>query len=307
MTVNVLSIHRSADLAGISGEIARAFAHHPEIHVRSLIRRQNYLQYPQAEPWTTGSVLDAWHAADVVHLHDHFGTAQELRRKFKLPGRPYVLHHHGSRLRGNPASVLAAQRRQRATGIVSTLDLVLLAPGELEWLPAPINVDRLARLRHPARSDTIRIAHAPTSRRVKGTDAFLATVTQLQRLGYPIEVDLIERVPWAECLRRKAEADLYYDQVELGYGSNALEAWAMGIPVIAGAADATLAEMERRFGRLPFYRATTATLADALRTMCDDPALRATYGKAGYEYVRRFHDYPPVASALTAIYRGAAA
>lgn len=181
-----------------------------------------------------------------------------------------------------------------------------MAPDDLEWLPTPIDVDRLAAMRAPHGTDIIRIAHAPTRRSIKGTDAFLRAIARLQRMGYPVEADLIERVPWAECLRRKATADIYYDQAQLGYGSNALEAWAMGIPVIAGAADATLEEMQRRIGYLPFYPTSEDTLFETIRTLVDYPGLREQYALGGSEYVRRFHSHPPVVSQLQSIYQRAA-
>jgi glycosyltransferase involved in cell wall biosynthesis len=148
----------------------------------------------------------------------------------------------------------------------------------------------------------ILIAHAPTNRSVKSTKELLAAIQRLQDDGFEVELDLIERRSWKECLERKAKADIYFDQIGLGYGCNALEAWAMGIPVVAGGADATLDEMERRFGFLPFYHATEETIYDALRELIEDPELRERYGRIGYEYVKQWHDAPIVAEQLKAIY-----
>ena len=151
----------------------------------------------------------------------------------------------------------------------------------------------------------MRIAHAPTDRGIKSTAAFLEATEQLKAEGHPIEVDLIEGVPWSECLARKAKADVYFDQVKLGYGNNAIEAWGMGIPVIAGAAPATQAEMVRRFGDLPFYNATEATLYDALRAMLN-PSIRELYAHRGLMHVRKYHDERVVVEQLKDVYRRAA-
>lgn len=148
----------------------------------------------------------------------------------------------------------------------------------------------------------IRIAHAPTNRQVKSTDLLIKAIDQLKADGFDVELDLIERRSWAECMERKAKADIYFDQIGLGYGNNALEAWVMKIPVVAGAADATLDEMERRFGFLPFYHATEETIYDALRELIEDPKLRKRYGLIGYEYVKQWHDYPIVVEQLKALY-----
>lgn len=152
----------------------------------------------------------------------------------------------------------------------------------------------------------VRIAHAPTNREVKGTQAFLDAIERLQAEGLPVEMDLIEGVSWAECLTRKAQADIYYDQVQLGYGNNAIEAWGMGIPVVAGAQPATLAEMERRFGSLPFYNATEQDIYDALKALVLSKDLRAEYSEKGLDHVRRFHDERVVVEQLKRLYRKAA-
>jgi glycosyltransferase involved in cell wall biosynthesis len=146
------------------------------------------------------------------------------------------------------------------------------------------------------------IVHAPTNRSVKSTDLFLEAIERLQDEGLPVEVDIIEHRPWRECLERKAKADIYFDQIKLGYGCNALEVWAMGIPVVAGADDRTLDEMERRFGQLPFYHATEDTIYDALKELVESPELRERYGQIGQQYVRTHHDYPVVVEQLKGIY-----
>lgn len=152
----------------------------------------------------------------------------------------------------------------------------------------------------------IRIAHAPTSREVKGTAFFLEAIRQLQAEGYDIQLDLIEGVTWAECLQRKAQADIYYDQVKLGYGNNAIEAWGMGIPVVAGAHHSTLQEMRSRFGELPFLNATEATIYDRLKALILSEDLRAEYTERGLNHVERFHDERVVVETLKALYRRAA-
>lgn len=152
----------------------------------------------------------------------------------------------------------------------------------------------------------MRIAHAPTNREVKSTAAFLEAADRLRAEGHDIEVDLIEGRTWDECLERKARADLYFDQVILGYGNNAIECWGMGIPVIAGAAPATLDEMRRRFGDLPFYVATEATIYDALKALVESADLRAEYAAKGLAHVRQWHDEAKVVAQLQDIYQRAA-
>lgn len=79
----------------------------------------------------------------------------------------------------------------------------------------------------------------------------------------------------------------------------------MGIPVIAGAQEPTIREMESRFGELPFYRATEGTIYDALKALILSRDLRIEYAAKGLNHVRRFHDQKVVVEQLKEIYRRA--
>lgn len=299
--MNVLLLNMGADTGGVLIAIVRAFRDVPDWYVRSAVTSTNYIGYEPDLPWDQCIIKQHWVDADVVHLHHNLRAPYHLR----LPKRPYVVEYHGTGFREDPSLFLKEQRRLKAQGVVSTLDLYLLAPDELEWLPAPVNVERMRAMRQQRDEGRVLIVHAPTHRKIKSTEAFVDAINRLQAEGYPVDVDIIEQRPWADCLARKARADIYFDQVRLGYGCNALEAWAMGIPVVAGAADPTLDEMERRFGELPFYHATESTIYEALRELVESPELRQRYARIGHDYVRRYHDEPVVVEQLKAIYQRA--
>jgi len=305
--MNVLSFTMGSATGGVPIGIARAFANEPGWNVRSLVSTINYIDYPIDLEWTRQNIVRYWTEADVVHLHHGFLSADKLvvgRYAGRgLHHKPYVVEFHGTGFRQDPKPYLDEAKSRNALVLVSTLDLYLL--GDTEWLPQPQDVEKLSRMRQPRDDGKVRICHAPTNRQIKSTDLLIEAVERLQAEGYPVELDLIEHRPWAECLERKAKADIYFDQIILGYGCNALEAWAMGIPVIAGAQDETLDEMERRFGHLPFLHATEDTIYDALKELVESPELRAQYGKIGQDYVRRYHDYPVVVEQLKRIYRKA--
>ena len=307
--MNVLVITMGADTGGVLVAIARAFADEPGWNVRAAASKINYIGYPQDLPWTGQALRDAWQQAEVVHLHHNFTTARRMTGGYagrRLNHKPYVMHFHGTGFREAPRHHLRELREYQALAVVSTLDLWLLAPNETEWLPFTINVDALQGERRHPMDDTIRIAHAPTNRAIKSTDGFLKAIARLRKDGYPVEQVLIEHTLWSECLRLKATADIYFDQVKLGYGNNAIEAWGMGIPVVAGGADPTLDEMERRFGSLPFYHATEDTIYDALRELVESPELRQKMADRGLAHVRQFHDERVVVEQLKDIYRRAA-
>ncbi len=286
--MRVLSIHRGADIAGVSYGLAQAFRGDPDIELRSVIRRTNWISYPHDLPWSEASA--AWAAADVVHLHNTLGTWSQFGAD-----RPFVLHHHGTKYRTKADVLNAAVAEHGGRAVVSTHDLLAFGDG-LTWVPPAVDVETLSALRKPS-GGRLRVGHAPTSRATKSTAALLAACSRLD-----VEVVLIEGQTHAECLRLKATCDVLYDQVQLGYGLNAVEAWAMDIPVIAGADDATLARMRADVGDLPFIAATEATIADALRLLADDDT-RADWGRRGRDHVRRWHDGRETVARLTPIYQ----
>ena len=150
-----------------------------------------------------------------------------------------------------------------------------LNPDLARWLPtsrflpyASVDPQRLAAAAPPlARSDALRVVHAPTSRDVKGTAHVLSAVDQLRVEGVAVELDLVENVPRTEVLRRLSIADVAVDQLLLGwYGGFAVEAMAMGRPVLCFIREDVPAD--NPFGdALPIIRATRASLADRLREL----------------------------------------
>lgn len=291
------------------------------LRARAVIASQTYIRYPTdiIARGNGGAIRRLWTAADVIHLNNlpyAYDRHDQGRRK------PAILHHHGTEFRTNSAPYLARARAERWPTAVSTLDLAEIAPDEITWLPSAYNLDELASLRAQHRREPdgiVRIAHAPTNRDLKSTAVIEATVAAMQADGLPVELDVIEMTTWAECLRRKAAADIFVDQLLLGYGCNAVESWGMGIPVIAGidlegAAAAghaipasTRDRMLREFGALPFYEATEATLADTLREFVKSPKLRAKWAVKGMEHVARFHAELPALERLMNLYRRAIA
>lgn len=291
-----------ADCAGIGGRLAEAI---PDF--RCMVGSVNYIDYPRDLDYDRSLAIQLWNEADLIYTQHGFRSIRWAMRSLRLKAKPFLVHYHG-------ASTFDHQERTRhmkelrqwptARGCVSTLDLA--ARSDLPWLPAPIPVDRLRGMRRLLQrddSDVIRIAHAPTNRALKSTEAFIQATDKLRSEGLPLEVDLIEGVTWAECLARKARADIYFDQTVLGYGCNALEAWAMGQPVIAGADDETLDLMMQTIGHLPFERAEddAASIYGAIERLCSLPDYRRELGTIGHSYVKRFHDYPAVAATFNAL------
>lgn len=289
--MKVVNYAAGADTGGQSYRLKQAFTKLSDIDYRSLVRSTNYLQYPKDLPWQQAA--NALQKADVIHVNASFRT---LERYWK----PTIIHHHGTGFRQNPEGHLAKAREWGSTPVVSTLDLWLLAPDETTWLPAPYDLDWLDTYRKPTGGTKLRIGHAPTDRAIKSTDALIKAVARIP----DAQLVLIEGKTWADCLKLKGTVDVFFDQVILGYGNNAIEAWGMGIPVVCGAQPDTLAEMTNRFGELPFVSATEDSIYEALMVLTDEVA-RKEWGERGRAHAERFHSERAVVDLMWPIYEEA--
>lgn len=281
-----------------------------EWQLRSMVTSLNYLHYGQDLVYSPSMLMRAYDDADVVvHNSTMFGH----QRYDNGQGKPTVLQHHGLHKGHFEYSLLEAINHAAALGalqIGTTVNLELFSlpqlgtSGVVRWVPTPYDLDALANLRaslyQPHPEGRIRFVHAPTNREVKSTAAFIAATNQLIMEGYPIEAIIIEGQTNEETLRTKAAfADVLVDQLRLGYGCNAIEAWAMGIPVIGGVQDHPdwRAHMAARFGLaryesptgLPFYEAHEGSLKSAMMEMVMYPGLRDDWGHTGLLHASRHH------------------
>ena len=294
--MNILNYGCGADTGGQSWAVYQAFKNAaPDIGYSSLVRSSNYIQYPKHLPVTQFARAVA--AADVVHIHNAFRILEGVNK-------PLVMHWHGTGFRENPAPYIRQLHQFGALGVVATVDL-LAASDELTWVPPPVDIEALSAMWAPKDNGKIRVGHCPTNREIKSTGALMAAVKRAQK-HHPYELVLVERKTWAECLKIKATCDLLFDQVQLGFGVNAVEAWGMGMPVIAGAGADTLAVMRDTFGgSLPFYQADEDSIYEALMELADETT-RKEWGDIGGRHVERFHSQRAVVDILTPIYEEAA-
>lgn len=281
----------------------------PEWDVEMVAMAQSWIRYPEEHG---GSRSERRRAAarlavqaDVLHL---FNGPQGWMDWGGGDGRgralPTLLHHHGTSFRNDHANIA---RGANAVGMVqaaSTLDLVRLEPG-VSWLPAIYHLDELAAIRKRVYEpgEKVRIVHAPTRRSIKGTDAVLHAIAELKRRRLPIEFDLVEKVPWEQCLERIAAADIVVDQLLLGMGSLAVEAMGMSIPVVAGTVDTGVrSDMVKRWGRLPFVEAGPGSITTALIGLVKNADARAEAAARGNAHAMKYHDDSAVVPMLQDIY-----
>lgn len=250
-------------------------------------------------------------AFDVFQFH--FGVTL-LPKRINLPllgrlGKGRVFHFWGSDIRDAPVAKWDYALRHADAAIIGSYATVHRAPRGSWWPPydvVPPGIDLgLWRPAVPEPQRTIRIVHAPSRRRSKGTEAVLEAVRALKAEGAPIELDLVENTPNDEARLRYAAADLVIDQLNVGwYGLFSIEAMALGKPCIVRLDAEAKAETEDAFGhRIPLISADADALADTIRGLVAEPARLTEIGRASRAYVEAVHSHTAVAERLLDVYR----
>jgi hypothetical protein len=121
---------------------------------------------------------------------------------------------------------------------------------------------------------------------VKGTDVLLAACDDLKSLGFDFDVRLVERVARREALQIYRNADIVVDQFCMGaYGLFALEAMALGKPVLCYLDHETLSEPVWNH---PFVNTHQENIRRVLAVLLSSPTLRERLGRAGRASIERF-------------------
>jgi hypothetical protein len=252
----------------------------------------------------------AWAVRNFEVFHFHAGLTLAPRRLtlplLKARRKGIVFQSWGSDLRGRNAGEVSYLRDAGAVIVGSYLTRRLAPRGpwpEYDVVPpALVLVD--CEPSPTAPDETLRIAHAPSKRAVKGTEAVLAAVESLRDKRVPVELDLIEGVPNAEARLRYAAADVVVDQLRIGwYGMFAIESMALGKPVVVHLDEQAAAETEEASGlELPLVRADESSLEEVLAGLVEARAELPALGLRSREYVERVHAHTAVARRVLEIY-----
>lgn len=258
------------------------------------LRGRNIYEFPTdiVEP-SEERLRTFWAWADVIHVHDFAWPLMPLGCD---PGsKPTVVTYHGTAYRRNHKKHDRASRERGWLRTVSTLDLTLISGAK--WMP-DTRLDMSKFL--PGAREDFTVVHAPTNRDVKSTAVVVQAVKSLRAQG--VCLDLIEDTPYHECLERKRRGYVLVDQFELGYGCNAIEAWALGLVVVADARLEILEAMKKEIGYIPFVRSSLKELPDTILRLKEDPAFYREAQERGWQHWQNFHAPDIVAERAVAFY-----
>jgi hypothetical protein len=235
---------------------------------------------------------------DVFHFY--FGLTL-VPKSLQFPilhaaGKKSVFHYLGSDIRGKTREQLAHGNRADAQ-IVGSFDALRWVP-EAEMIPPGLDLRPFTPV-PPSDRERPLIVHAPSDRGKKGTEYVIEACAQL-----PVELDIVEGLPHEQARERYARADIVVDQLNAGWhGVFALEAMALGKPVVVRLKPEVIEEAERAYGtKVPLVPATKESLVDALRPLVESPELRRRIGAESRAYVEKVHDIDRIADRLVALY-----
>jgi glycosyltransferase involved in cell wall biosynthesis len=267
---------------------------HPEADVD--LGRTGGLVRQQLTQWRAFARL----APDTDIFHFYFGlTLVPKSVQFALLralGKRSVMHFLGSDIRGKPPEALAWTAHAGAR-VVGSYDAVRWVP-DAQVIPPALDVRAIEPAFPSSRPRPI-VLHAPSSRGRKGTEHVVAACATLD-----VDLEIVEGLDHRKAFELYRRADIVVDQLNAGwYGVFAIEAMALGKPVVTFLHDEAVRRTEAAFGvEVPIVGATRETLAAALQPLAASPDERQRVGAASRAYVEQVHDVERVADRLLALY-----
>ncbi len=188
-----------------------------------------------------------------------------------------------------------------ATAMLAMGDMKAYVPGARDFHYWPLDLAHIPFIGVPtSAARPLRIVHAPNHPQFKGTRHLLAVVERLRSAGVSIELDLVQGLSNEEALLRYEQASIVAEQFIGGFhGYTALEAMAMGKPVVAYIRDP--ADLIAP-GDCPIVSADPDSLYDVLTSLLRDPEKLHDLGRRGRDYVRRYYSVEAFAVRLGRLY-----
>lgn len=238
---------------------------------------------------------------DIVHMHSGIALKRiDIPAIKRLLRKPLVVHYHGSETRmgyGMYRQGLADAK------IVATPDL-------LQWHPEAIYVPipQTPLEYHYEFDGRLKVLHAPTDRRLKGTDLILEAIDKTKEEGVPFDFTLVEGATHEELLERFRHNNVYIDRVIAEVDGKPIET--MGVAPLEAMSTGNAVIMHINDQYLPFYeggpvinvRPTVQSLVSSLRELTARPEGIRELGEKGAKYVAETRDPKVIAQMCLDIY-----
>lgn len=177
-------------------------------------------------------------SADIIQvMHSSLGK-MDIRLDFK---KNIVVHHGGTIYREQSLDINRLWNKKSRAVIIETPDLLHLGANNEYYVPAPVDTDQLYPKSYYNGDRPLKIAHYPSSAKMKGTDVIRKILHDLMK-KFDFEISISETaVPWKEHIERISKCDIYIDQLVPilkgklcgEYGVSTREAAALGKIVVS--------------------------------------------------------------------------
>jgi glycosyltransferase involved in cell wall biosynthesis len=150
------------------------------------------------------------------------------------------------------------------------------------------------------------VLHAPSDRRIKGTDLIFKAVEKLKSEGVDFELLLIENLPYEEAKKAYAKADILIDQLFVGwYGGLAVELMALGKPALCYIREGDLKFIPEDMRKdMPIVNVSANTIYNKLKYfLTDGKGELEELGKKSRHYVEKWHNPLKIAEIMKNTYQ----
>jgi glycosyltransferase involved in cell wall biosynthesis len=146
------------------------------------------------------------------------------------------------------------------------------------------------------RNAPVTVVHTPNHRGFKGTEFIFKAIDELKEEGLKINFIVIEKLQNTEVKQiLLEEADILIEQVIFtGYALSGVEGLSAGLPVVSNLDREDITQVFRRYSYLnecPIVSGTPENIKETIRYLIQNPDLRNQLGRAGREYVQKYHSY----------------
>lgn len=297
--MRVLHVNNQASVGHLLSRAQRKLGHRSD-----LLSVPNPKQRPpdigaESVPWLFAELLARAPYYDIVHVHGGIGISGLGLWPYRLAGKRFFCHYHGSELREGKQTLFHSLAERL---FISTPDLKRFSGNvggrQLVHIPNPVLVEGVTPVDWKRRSGELegdgplRIAHLPSVRRVKGTENVIKGVKEACSEGALLELDVIEDVQLDEAMERLNKAHICIDWMSDDYdihGVVSIEAMIRALPVICNI-ERSLYPMD-----IPIVPSKPSSLAKVLIELWDKRADLPKIGEQSRRYALDHHDPDKVA------------
>ena len=149
------------------------------------------------------------------------------------------------------------------------------------------------------------ISHAPSDRKIKGTEYIIEAIKKLQKENYSIKLNLIENIPNKKVKEFYQKTDLFIDQLLVGwYGGVSVELMALGKPVIVFLREKDLIYIPKEMrDDLPFINANPKTIYQVIKEWYKNKKNLKEKAIQCRKFVEKWHDPVKNAKKIICDYR----